>query len=487
MRGADIAFATQDRQRLLEKMMAGHSRDLLASGQNEPVSDSGGSGHSVFASALIRGLTSEPEKVFTGDDLFENYIRLQVGGSAEQTPDYGPLHNSGHLAGDFVFVRSGATPPVVPSIPPTETARSLSAESAPPIELRPHPASPAIGAATLKSAIEALDIDALTGMTSGLRPAILDETFRQLSADGKTTVAQHFFENTLDSAPAIAWLDAALASGMDPNLIVPSATFGHEAILDLAMRAGNAAAAKALLRRGASPHAYEDLFLTRYTAPRFLFPLEGIVGDDRFSQADKKELAQAFLDAGAVIPEVSPPAMEMGSEMVEAGDMLKDYTTKLGMKLTPSEACCKQASPICKNASSRSGQDWCSIVASMPRSLVFASAPGSTSPFYNLTLAYLLAIANSNVYFLGRIEYPNKAFSPDYVLVGLTKDASAWTVYKYMAPEAGMGLCKKDDGDSSDSPRPEWCWRKTPLYRVAGTNQMHSDLFDLTWKIADKP
>jgi hypothetical protein len=492
MRAADVSFAPQDRQHLLEKMMAGHSRDLLASGQDEPVSDSGGSGHSVFAAALIRGLTTEPEKVFTGDDLFENYIRLQVGGSAAQTPDYGPLHNSGHVAGDFVFVRNGASLPLaLPSVlpgTPNESARSTLSASAPPIELGPRPAPPEFGAAAVKNAIASLDVDALTRMTAaGVRPAVVEQAFRQLADDRKTTVAQQFFEGTLDSPAAIAWLDSALAAGMDPNLTVPSSYFEHEAILAVAMRAGNVAATKVLLHRGASPHAYEDLFLTRFSAPRFLFPLDGVIGDDRFSMADKQDLTKAFLDAGAIVPEVSPPAMEMGSEMVEAADLQKDYATKLGMKLTPSPPCCKQPSPICKSASARTGTDWCAIVAAMPGELVFASTLGATSPFYNLSLQYLLTIANNDAYFLGRIEYPNKAFSPDYVLVSITRDASSWTVYKFMAPEAGMGLCKKDADDSNDTPRPDYCWRRIPLYRVAGTDQLRSDLFSITWRIASKP
>ncbi|HEX3893539.1 MAG TPA: caspase family protein [Terracidiphilus sp.] len=488
MRGADVSFDPHDRERLLGKMMAGHSRDLLSSGGNEPVSDTGSAGHSVFAAAFLRGIETEPDPVFSGDELFERYIKLQVGGNARQTPQYGPLGDSGHSFGDFVFVRKGTKFAYDPSTAPPALARSSSESSGAEMGGASPAMTAAVSPSAVKAALLALDVDSLTHMTAaGVRPAVVEDAFRQFAGDAKTTIAQQFFENTTDSADALAWLDAALAAGMDPNMVVPSTTFGHEGILAVAMRAGNAKAAKILLRRGASPHAYEDLFLTRYTAPRFLFPLESIVDDAHFSIDEKRDLTRAFLDAGAVVPEVAPPAEMTGSEMFEATQQQKDFATKLGIKLTPSESCCKQPGPICKSASSHTATDWCAIVAALPRALTYASAPGTSSPFYNLSLPYLLAIANNNAYFLGRIEYPNKMFSPDYVLVGVTRDATTWSVYKFMAPEAEMGLCKKDADDSSDSPRPEWCWRKTTLYRVADTDQMHSDLFDNTWKIARNP
>jgi len=482
MRDANPSFASGDRARLLEKLMSGHSRDLMASGGDEPVSDSGGSGHSVFAAAMIRGLTAEPDKAFSGDDLFENFVRLQVGGSADQTPDYGPLHNSGHVAGDFIFVRDSSAPiAIATTASPSSPARSPAEPAVSSIGVASRRAAPDIGAAAIKSAILSLDVDGLKRMTAdGVRGETFDEAFREFAGDGKLTVAQQFFENTLDSPAAIAWLDDALAAGMDPNLTVSSPYFGHEAILAIAMRAGNTAAAKELLAHGASPHAYEDLFLTSFTAPRFLFPLAGVVNDDHMSIDEKRELTKAFVDAGVVVPEVLPAGEWSSTEMHEASDLRDAFATKLGVKLAPSAACCQAPTPICKNASQRSGTDWCAAVAAMPRGLAFASTPGQDSPFYNLTLAYLLAVVRNDAYFLGRIEFPSKAYGPDYVLVQVSRDASSWTVLKYMSPEAGMGICKKDDKDDE---APEWCWRKISLYRVAGTDQMHDDLFGITWKV----
>src|SRR5262249_28630858 len=98
-------FTPQERDRYLEKMEAGRSRTLLASGGNEPVSDSGGGSHSVFTAALLRGLEGIAPDTFTAHELFANYIGIPVSGRSQQTPQYSFIRNSGHDSGDFVFFR----------------------------------------------------------------------------------------------------------------------------------------------------------------------------------------------------------------------------------------------------------------------------------------------------------------------------------------------------------------------------------------------
>jgi hypothetical protein len=95
----------QDRKRYLSKMRAKRSRTLLASGGNEPVSDIGGQGHSVFAKALLQGLSEIDHKEFTAEELYYEFIKEMVAGSSEQTPEYNIIRNSGHEGGDFVFKR----------------------------------------------------------------------------------------------------------------------------------------------------------------------------------------------------------------------------------------------------------------------------------------------------------------------------------------------------------------------------------------------
>jgi len=97
--------AKSDREGFIKRMLEKTSRTLISSGGNEPVVDGGGSGHSVFAEAFLKGLREIDEKVFTADELFYGVMRERVIGKAEQTPQYNNIRNSGHEGGDFVFIR----------------------------------------------------------------------------------------------------------------------------------------------------------------------------------------------------------------------------------------------------------------------------------------------------------------------------------------------------------------------------------------------
>lgn len=105
------------RQRFLEKMAAGKSRTLMASGGDEPVSDAGGGAYSVFASALLAGLAQMDAEVFTAAELFRSHVQESVAGRSRQTPEYSPLRNSGHEAGDFVFLRRREAAPAEAAAP----------------------------------------------------------------------------------------------------------------------------------------------------------------------------------------------------------------------------------------------------------------------------------------------------------------------------------------------------------------------------------
>ena len=78
---------------------------MLASGGNEPVSDIGGQGHSVFAKAFLFGLKSMEKKEFTAEELYFSHLKEMVAGNSEQTPEYNIIRNSGHEGGDFVFFK----------------------------------------------------------------------------------------------------------------------------------------------------------------------------------------------------------------------------------------------------------------------------------------------------------------------------------------------------------------------------------------------
>ena len=84
--------------------MAGKkSRTALVSGGLEPVMDSGGGEHSVFAKAFLEAL-ADNDGVLDGQALFAR-IKRPVILNSDQTPDYADIRRAGHDGGDFLFAR----------------------------------------------------------------------------------------------------------------------------------------------------------------------------------------------------------------------------------------------------------------------------------------------------------------------------------------------------------------------------------------------
>jgi uncharacterized caspase-like protein len=116
MGGSRLVPATsegQARTKYLARMLASRSRHIMASGGDEPVSDGGPDGHSIFAYAFLQALQHPDDDMFTAEDLFQKHLKQWVGGSSDQQPRYDPIRNSNHEEGDFVFMRGGvasATP-----------------------------------------------------------------------------------------------------------------------------------------------------------------------------------------------------------------------------------------------------------------------------------------------------------------------------------------------------------------------------------------
>lgn len=108
--GAEITPA--DMNQFLLQTKAKKSRTLMSSGALEPVADGGGAVNSVFAEALIQGLSGEDDQAFSAGRMFSSFVQVRVAGRANQTPLYSPIRNSGDEGGDFVFVRApGASTP----------------------------------------------------------------------------------------------------------------------------------------------------------------------------------------------------------------------------------------------------------------------------------------------------------------------------------------------------------------------------------------
>ena len=87
------------------------SRTVLASGGLAPVLDSGGNGHSIFASAFIRALNTG-DGLMDGYRLFEDINTQVVQRSAvarlPQRPQYSALKHAGHEGSEFFFLPKDA-------------------------------------------------------------------------------------------------------------------------------------------------------------------------------------------------------------------------------------------------------------------------------------------------------------------------------------------------------------------------------------------
>jgi hypothetical protein len=96
-----------DRDRALLTLAQRRSRILISSGNNEPVADRGGKGHSIFAQALLTGLEDMPHTSFSARELYDGYLLPLVIANADQEPQYRPIERAGHDGGDVVFIKQG--------------------------------------------------------------------------------------------------------------------------------------------------------------------------------------------------------------------------------------------------------------------------------------------------------------------------------------------------------------------------------------------
>ena len=99
---ADIKTA-KAREAWLKKVVKKRTRTALVSGGLEPVIDSGGGEHSIFAKAFLDALRAN-EDVLEAERLFSK-IKRPVALESDQTPQYSDVRRAGHDGGDFLFVR----------------------------------------------------------------------------------------------------------------------------------------------------------------------------------------------------------------------------------------------------------------------------------------------------------------------------------------------------------------------------------------------
>jgi len=117
----------EDKRQYFSKLAKRKSRTALSSGGLEPVDDGGGSGHSVFAGALISALRRNNEPILEAETLYTQIKRpVALNSSAIQKPQYSDVRATGHDEGDFLFAKRNIRKVVKPIIAPAATTASSS-------------------------------------------------------------------------------------------------------------------------------------------------------------------------------------------------------------------------------------------------------------------------------------------------------------------------------------------------------------------------
>src|SRR5215813_6348282 len=105
----EAGMSNEARDHWLKSTAEKRSRTVLSSGGLQPVLDSGGGNHSVFAKAFLDVLAGNTE-ILDGQRLgLEIAARVSYAAAnvaVEQDPQYAPIRYAGHEAGDFLFVPS---------------------------------------------------------------------------------------------------------------------------------------------------------------------------------------------------------------------------------------------------------------------------------------------------------------------------------------------------------------------------------------------
>ena len=105
--GATEAVDDADRLRALQRLADRRSPLVVGSGGDQAVVGGRGGGDSVFARALLTGLSQMEEDAFSARELFDRFLLPMVVGQAAQEPQYRPIERSGHEGGDVVLARVG--------------------------------------------------------------------------------------------------------------------------------------------------------------------------------------------------------------------------------------------------------------------------------------------------------------------------------------------------------------------------------------------
>jgi hypothetical protein len=99
------------------RLYANKSRWGLTSGMNEPVTDQGKDGHSMFAYFFLKLLKENEDPYLVPSRIYDQIAPL-IGRNTDQQPRSEPLQNAGDEGGQFVFRLTPPAPPEIARIGP---------------------------------------------------------------------------------------------------------------------------------------------------------------------------------------------------------------------------------------------------------------------------------------------------------------------------------------------------------------------------------
>ena len=248
-------------------------------------------------------------------------------------------------------------------------------------------------------------------------------------------------------AKKLAVFEQTLEHGFDPETVV-----NDEAILGAALRAGNADATLLLLKHGASPHPFQELYLEKEKDVPFLYPLHWVASSTLFPQPEKASIIQTMLDRGAA--HQRPPADTPLGEEYDiresrfSGDSDRDILRimELERHIKPYDRTFVRSTDYCEMHTELSGRDYCSIMQSVP---IIIRSPSTQ---LNILVFDLIAISNNRMFFYAEIS---GLIGSDPGILEVTEDRDRILVYfnSYWGSHPFSGYCKQG------------CFRRTEVYK----------------------
>ena len=313
--------------------------------------------------------------------------------------------------------------------------------------------------ALLTTALAAANTEDLNLLSkAGLKPREVEIALGLTLPGSKKNVARQFFESSKREPEAIDWLVSVLAKGVNPNLCLPHYYYEQEAIIVSALAAGNAKAVIALINAGASAHPFQELWLTKYSIPRFLHPFNYLKSNSKFSAEEKKAIADAYLKAGVCKITLQVPKNGFGNYFGQTSAVAKSHESaeKLwGIEFSsPDDSKPITGEIVALNAKKLTGHDWPSLFRKIPKHFVLdKDKTGRCTYFEEIKIQHLIGIYHEKAYFLAWV---NNRFGR-YALVEVSKSLDLWSIHIFTPNGAGLGFAKKERDDEID---PDRAWRK---------------------------